>query len=99
MSFQRALFTQAQVWQGRKRLARGYDSPSNQGESLAIDDKKKKHILASLCLASYLAANWLQKLKTKHCVYYAKVISVFMCVCLSVCGMVSQFYLSITKQN
>ena len=27
----------------------------------------KNNILPSLCLASYLAANWLQKLETKHC--------------------------------
>ena len=40
----------------------------------------KNNILASLCLASYLAVNWLQKLETKHCAYYAEVISVLMCV-------------------
>ena len=34
----------------------------------------------------------------KHCVYFAKVISVVTCVCLCVC-VVSQFDLSITKQN
>ena len=44
----------------------------------------KNNILASLCLASYLAANWLQKLKMKHA-YYTEVISVLMCVCLHVC--------------
>ena len=47
---------------------------------------KKNNILASLCLASYVAANWLQKLETKHCAYYAEVLSVLMlCVCLCVC--------------
>ena len=47
---------------------------------------KKNNILASLCLASYLAVNWFQKLETKHSVYYAEVISVLMCVCLCVYG-------------
>ena len=76
-----------QAWWGRKRQACGHQSPSSiQGEWLAIDDQKN-NILASLCLASYLAANWLQKLETKHYAYYAEVISVLMCVC----GMVSQF--------
>ena len=67
MSFSnKNLFEQA--WRGRKRQARGHHSPSSiQGEWLAIDDQKN-NILASLCLASYLAANWLQKLETKHCV-------------------------------
>ena len=89
-----------QAWRGRKRQARGHHLPSSiQGEWLAIDDKKN-NILASLCLASRLAANWLQKLKTKHCVYFREVISVLMCVCLCVCVcVVSQFDLSITKQN
>ena len=78
---------------------RGHHSPSSiHGELLAIDDQKN-NILASLCLASYLTANWLQKLGTKHCAYYADVSHthmhcVFVCVCV-----VSQFDLSITKQN
>ena len=84
-----------QAWRGRNRQERGHHSlSSTQGEWLAIDIKKN-NILASLSLASYLAANWLQKLETKHYAYYAEVISVLMCVC----GMVSQFDLSITKQN
>ena len=74
-----------QACQGRKRQAKGHHSPSSiQGKRLAIDDQKN-NILASLCLASYLAANWLQKLETKHCVYYAEVISVLVCVCAYVC--------------
>ena len=65
-----------QAWRKRKRQARGHHSPfSIQGEWLAIDGQKN-NILASLCLASYLAANWLQKLKTKHCAYNTEVISV-----------------------
>ena len=40
----------------------------------------KNNILASLCLASNLAVNWLQKFETKDYVYYAEVISVLMCV-------------------
>ena len=57
-----------QAWRGRKRQACGHHSPpSFQDKWLAIDDQKN-NILASLCLASYLAANWLQKLETKHCV-------------------------------
>ena len=72
-------------WRGKKRQARCHHLPSSiQGKWLAIDDQKN-NILASLCLASYLAANWLQKLETKHCVYYAEVISVLMCVCVFVC--------------
>ena len=56
-----------QAWQGKKRQAHGYHlPPSVQGEWLTINDQKN-NILASLCLASYLAANWLQKLKMKHC--------------------------------
>ena len=46
----------------------------------------KYNLLASLCLANYLAVNWLQKLETKHRVYYAEVIPVFICVCVCVCG-------------
>ena len=65
----------------------------------------KNNILASLCLASYLAVNWLQKLETKHCAYYAEVILEVLCVCVRACvracavwyGMVSQFDLSITN--
>ena len=87
----------------RKKKA-GMWSPlpsSIRGEWLAINDKKK-NILASLCLASYLAANWLQKLKTKHCLfrrsYFCSCVCV--CVCVFVCvRMVSQFDLFITKPN
>ena len=64
---------------------RGHHLPSSiQGEWLAIDDQKN-NILASLYLVSYIAAKWFQKLETKHCTYYAEVISVLMCVCLCVC--------------
>ena len=64
----------------------GHHLPSSiQGKWLAIDDQKN-NILASLCLATYLAANWLQKLEMKHCAYYPEVISVLMCMCLRVCG-------------
>ena len=45
----------------------------------------KKTILASLCLASYLVVNWLQKLETKHCVYYAVKLFLFLCVCVCLC--------------
>ena len=73
---------QNQAWRGRERQAHGHHSPSSiQGEWLAIDDQKN-NILASLCLASYLAANCLQKLETNHCAYYAEVISVLMFVCV-----------------
>ena len=91
----------SQAWWGRKELARGHHSPSSiEGEWLAIDDQKH-NILASLGLASYLAANLLEKLETKFCVHYAEVLSVLMCVCvfLWVCGVISQFDLSITKPN
>ena len=71
----------------------GVWSSSIQGECLTIDDLKN-NISASLCLASYLAANWLQKLKMKRCVYYAEVISVLMCVFV-----VSPFDLYVTKRN
>ena len=57
----------------------------------------KNNILASLCLASYLAANWLQKLEMKHCAYYAEVISVLMCVCLCVYGISVWFIYNKTK--
>ena len=68
-----------QAWKRRKRQGRGHHSPSSiQGEWLAIDDQKN-NILVSLCLASYLGANWLQKLEKKHCVSYAEAISVLMC--------------------
>ena len=43
-----------------------------KGRCVIIDDQKNS-ILALLCLASYLAANWLQKLEMKHCAYYAEV--------------------------
>ena len=80
----------------------GYHPPySIQDEWLATDDQKN-NILGSL--SSYLAENWLQKLETKHCVYYTEVISVCLCVCVCVyvcvcVCVVSQFSLSITKQN
>ena len=54
------------------------------GAWLAIDDKKK-NILASLCLASRLAENRLQKLETRERVF-GEVMSVLMYVCLFVCG-------------
>ena len=73
--------------------------PSIQGEWLAIDDLKN-NILASLCLASYVAANWLKKLETKYCVEAILLRKSYFCSCVShnVC-VVSQFDLSITKQN
>ena len=80
----------------------GYHPPcSIQDEWLATDDQKN-NILGSL--SSYLAENWLQKLETKHCAYYTEVISVCLCVCVCVyvcvcVCVVSQFSLSITKQN
>ena len=81
-----------QAWRGKKRQARGHHSPPCiQGEWLTIDDQKN-NILASLCLASYLAANWLQKLETKHCLLCRSYFCSYVCV-------VSQFDLSITKQN
>ena len=52
----------------KKKAEHGQDSSSIQDEWLAVGDQKNI-ILASLCLASYLEANWLQKLETKHCVY------------------------------
>ena len=73
-----------QAWWGRKRQECGHHlPPSIQSEWLTIDDQKNS--LASLCLASYLAANRLPKLEMKHCVYYSEVISVLMCVCVCVC--------------
>ena len=73
-----------QAWRLRKREAHGYYSRSSiRGKWLDIDDQKN-NILASLCLASRLAENWLQKLETKHCAYFGEVISVLMCVCLCV---------------
>ena len=80
----------------------GYHPPySIQDEWLATDDQKN-NILGSL--SSYLAENWLQKLEIKHCAYYTEVISVCLCVCVCVyvcvcVCVVSQFSLSITKQN
>ena len=83
-----------------------HSPPSIQGQWLAIDDQTN-NILASLCLASYLAANWLQKLETKHCVeayFIMQKLFLFLCVTQThththcVC-VVSQFDLSITKQN
>ena len=71
-----------------------FSSSSIQGEWLATDDEKH-NILASLSLASYLAANCLQKLEMKHCTYYTKKF-LFLCVCVCV---ISQFDLSITKQT
>ena len=91
-----------QAWWGRKRQVHGYHPPySIQDEWLATDDQKN-NILGSL--SSYLAENWLQKLETKHCAYYTEVISVCLCVCVCVyvcvcVCVVSQFSLSITKQN
>ena len=58
----------------------------------------KNNILASLCLASYLAANWLQKVKMKHCLLHRSYFCSYACVFVLVC-VVSQFDLFITKQN
>ena len=69
-----------QAWRGRKRQERGYHlPPSVQGEWLTIDHKKNNN-LASLCLASYLAANWLQKLETKHCLLRRSYFCSYVCV-------------------
>ena len=79
-----------QAWRKRKRQARGHHSPfSIQGEWLAIDGQKN-NILASLCLASYLAANWLQKLERKHCLLRRSV-----CVCVWARARVCLWYLSL----
>ena len=88
--------TYFQAWQGRKRQARGHHlHPSIQREWLIVDDQKN-NILASLCLVSYLAANWLQKLETKHRLLRRSYCCSCVCVCVCV---VSQFDISITKRN
>ena len=91
---------QYQAWRGRERQTRGHHSPSSiQGEWLAIDGQKN-NILASLCLAGYLAANWLQKLEIKHCLLHRSYFCSYVCVCVCVCAcLVSQFDLFVTKQN
>ena len=77
-----------QAWRERKRQAHGHHLPSSiQDKWLAIDGQKN-NTLASFCLASYLAANWLQKLEKKHCL-----------LCRSYYSEVSQFDLFLTKQN
>ena len=95
-----------QAWRGRKRQAHGHHSPSSiQGKWLAIHGQKN-NILGSLCLGSYLAANWLQKLEMKHCLlrrsYFCSYKHICVCVCVCVCLCVyvlSQFDLFITKQK
>ena len=85
-------FIETQAWQGRKRQARGHHSPSSiQGEWLTIDDQKN-NILASLCLASYLAVNWLQK-SSKQNIVFITPLFLFLCVCVCVCLCV--WYLSL----
>ena len=83
-----------QAWWGRKRQEGGHHLPPIQGEWLTID-YQKNNILTSLCLASYLVANWLQKLETKH-LFITQKLFLFFCVCVCV---VSQFDLSIRKWN
>ena len=74
-------FSLTQAWRGRKKQARGHHSPpSIQREWLTIDDRKNS-ILASLCLASYLATNWLQKLETKYCLSCRSYFCSYVCVC------------------
>ena len=81
-----------QAWHERKRQACGHHlPPSIQGKWLTIDDQKNK-ILASLCLASYLTTNWLQKIETKHCLLCRSYFCSYVCV-------VFQFDLPITKRN
>ena len=64
----------------KKKAARGhYLPPFIQGNWLTIDDQKN-YILASLCLARYLVANWLQKLKMKHCLLRRIYFCLYVCV-------------------
>ena len=66
-----------QAWRERKKHAYGHHlPPSIQGKWLTIDDQKNN--IASLCHASYLAANWLQKLETKHGLLHK--LFLFLCV-------------------
>ena len=70
-----------QAWRERKKHAYGHHlPPSIQGKWLTIDDQKNN--IASLCLADYLAANWLQKFETKHCLLRRS----YFCSYVWVCG-------------
>ena len=74
------ILKKCQAWRGRKRQARGHHLPSSiQDDWIAIDGQKY-NILASLCLAGYLAGNWLQKLETNTQNFF-----LFLCVCVFVC--------------
>ena len=80
-----------QAWQGRKRQARGHHSPPIQGEWLAIDDQKN-NILASL--SCHLSSIKLVAKAQNETLFIMQKLFLFLCVCV-----VSQFDLSITKQN
>ena len=71
-------FIRVQAWRGRKRQARGHRLPSIQGEWLTIDDQKN-NLLASLCLVSYLAVNWLENPK-QNIVFITQKLFLFLCV-------------------
>ena len=89
-----------QAWRGRKRQAHGHHLPSSiQGKWLAIDHQKN-NILVSLSLSCQLSSSKLvaKARNERLCLlcrsYFCSYVCVFVCVCV-----VSQFDLSITKQN
>ena len=78
--FPKILLPISRLGKEKKRQVQGYHSPpSIRDEWLTINDQKN-NILASLCHASYLAANWLQKLKTKHCLLHRSYFCSYVCV-------------------
>ena len=60
-------------------------------------DDKKNNVLASLCLVSYLVANWLQKLEMKHCLLCKSYFCFYVWVCVCVCGISVWFIYNTTK--
>ena len=88
-----------QTWRGRKRQARGHQSPSSiQGERLAIDDKKItfQHHCLLLAIQQQTGCKSLKP----NIVFIKQKVFLFFCVSVSVCVfVVSQFDLSITEQN
>ena len=73
-------YTPLEMQVNRKKAGTWSPLTSFYPRRVVIDDQKNN--ITSLCLASYLAPNWLQKLETKHCLLRRS----YFCSYVWVCG-------------